>query len=622
MRSRTTGGSIAGKAPLAADHLGWSETFFLHLPLPGCRPWWRGDWQRVFTLTLMDSVILPPPGPTDLAPTRTPLSTTSETEQEKSVQGLTLQPFEHPNDDGFTQVRRKRQRLKEKRIRKLLPLEEVFAQQPKYPRYHVIIFTGLDIEHDLNPIAADLDLKQKLGQLAKVAKLNKSSLLVELLSENQLQRLQALKTVASHSVVVQEHRTMNTVKGEIYSPSLNECTEAYVTSALASQGVIRAERQKYMKDGVLHNKHKWVLTFNSSKLPSLVKLAEWHRELVYPHIPRPLRCTRCQKLGHSKKWCRQTVDSCANCSQQGHSAAECENEPLCANCKSPHPSSSKTCPSYKFRCEVLATQVKLHLTYTEAMDIVREQQPSSGSYSNAVKQSTPPVPGSPPISQPPPFSSSPASASSIVPATPEQTVPRLSGVQTGNVTCQLSKPSDSVISQSPPPRKRSLSVSSPPTKSLQSKRAHKASNSRLPDRRDSLPTAIETVADVHRDPSQTSTLGSSPQLPSQPTISSSPCTALVSYEIAMLSDDDKPDSVSADKAPPTKGKCRTALPPPRSASGSSPATTSAKHGKSSAILKPKPPRPPPSTRGPYSIPVVGRKMSASSSAASPKKRTR
>ena len=573
----------------------------------------------------MDDLILTPPGLTDLAPTRTSLSTTSETEQEKSVQGLTLQPFEHPNDDGFTQVRRKRQRLKEKRIRKLLPLEEVFAQQPKYPRYHVIAFTGLDIEHDLNPIAADLDLKQKLGQLAKIAKLNKSSLLVELLSENQLQRLHALKTIASHPVVVQEHRTMNTVKGEIYSPSLNECTEAYVTSALASQGVIRAERQKYMKDGVLHNKHKWVLTFNSSKLPSLVKLAEWHRELVYPHIPRPLRCTRCQKLGHSKKWCRQTVDSCANCSQQGHPAAGCENEPLCANCKSPHPSSSKTCPSYKFRCEVLATQVKLHLTYTEAMDIVREQQPSLGSYSNAVKQGASSAPEPPPTSQSPPSSSTPASASSLVHAIPEhldQDGPPSSGIRPVTVAGQLLQPLHSVVPASPPPRKRSLSVSSPPKECLQSKRAHVVDSGRLPDRRDSLPSAIVVTADVHRDASQTSTLDSSPPSQSPPTISSSPCNALVSYEIAMQSDDDQPDKAVADKAPPTKSKSRTTLPPPpRSASKSLPTAAGAKHGQSSTIAKPKPPQPS-SSRGPYNITVVGRKMSTSSSKVSPKKRTK
>ena len=622
MRSRTTGGSIAGKATLAADHLGWSETFFLHLPLPGCRPWWRGDWQRVLSLIFMDSLILPPPEPNDLAPTRNSLLTNTETEREKSAQGLTLEPFEHPNDDGFTQVRRKRQRLKEKRIRKLLPLEETFAQQPKYPKYHVIAFAGMDIEHDLNPIAADLDLKQKLGRLAKVAKLNKSSLLVELLSENQLQRIQGLTTVASHPVVVQEHRTMNTVKGEIYSPCLNECTEAYVTSALASQGVIRAERQKYMKDGVLHNKHKWILTFNCTKLPALVKLAEWHRELVYPHIPRPLRCTRCQKLGHTKKWCRQTVDSCANCSQQGHSVTTCENEPLCANCKAPHSSSSKDCPSYKFRCEVLATQVKLHLTYSEALDIVRERQPSSNSYSGAVKLVATPGTESPPTSHLP-MSSSPTSTSTIVPATPEQPErdgPQLSRIPTAKATNQLSKPSVSVIPQSPPPRKRSLSVSSPPIKSLQSKRAHTAVSSHLPDRRDSLPSTIVVEAEVHRDPSQTQ--NSPPSVPPPLSKDSNSCTALVDYEIAMQSDEDLPVRAATDKTS-TVAKSLPSKSQPRSEHQTRPAVTTAKDLKNQKpSTNSKSSQPSSTSRGPYSIPVVGRKTSTAPAVTSIKKRSK
>ena len=572
----------------------------------------------------MDDLILPSSDPSDLAPTRNTHSTRLETEHEKSSHGLTLEPFEPPPDDGFTQVRRKKQRLKEKRIRKLLPLEHLFEQQPKYPKYHVISFPGLDIDHDLNPIAADQDLKTKLGQLAKVSKLNKSSLLVELLSENQLQRLQDLKTVATHPVVTQQHKTMNTVKGEIYSPSLNDCTEAYVTSALASQGVIRAERQKYMKNGVLHNKHKWVLTFNCTKLPSLVKLAEWHRELVYPHIPRPLRCTRCQKLGHSKKWCRQTTESCVTCGQEGHSGPDCEKEPLCVNCKAPHPSSSKECPSYRFRCEVLATQVKLHLTYFEAMDIVRDKTPSSGSYAGAVKSGATSTNDAIPVSQVSPSSLLPISVPSVLPAGQKQLehdVPSISVVQPVTAPHQRPQVQPTDEPKSTLPRKRSLSASPPPKQGLQSKRVHIPDKGRLPDRRDSLPSVSRVVAEVHRDPSQTCPSNSPPPLQSELATSTNSGSALVAYEVAMQSDDDLPACEAADTAT-SRYKRPSTLPKTRPASTSHQAASIPSHRKTPTVSKAHKPSSSSSSRGPYNISVVGRKVTELPPATSTKKRTK
>ena len=62
------------------------------------------------------------------------------------------------------------------------------------------------------------------------------------------------------------------------------------------------------------------LTFDCPTHPKLIKLADWHHELLdlYVYIPTPLRCNRCQRIGHAKNWCRRKDENCDRCTQVGH----------------------------------------------------------------------------------------------------------------------------------------------------------------------------------------------------------------------------------------------------------------------------------------------------------------
>ena len=282
---------------------------------------------------------------------------------------------------------RKNQKLKDRKIRKLLTLEEVFTSEQKFLKYHVLTFPGIEIATELNVIKANKDIKEHLAHGYKISKLSKNSLLIEVSSEEQLQKLNKLTNVAGHPVTVQPHRTMNYTKGTIYSENLGNSTEEEILECLTDQGVIKIERMKRKQGNQLIDTHRYILTFKLNRLPRVVKLADWHHEIVDQYIPRPMRCLKCQRLGHLRKWCRHIEDTCANCCQNEHTSQTCNNASFCQNCKGPHPPASRECPAYLLQAEIIATQTREHITRYEASEIVKDRYVEQGkSFSFVVKQ--------------------------------------------------------------------------------------------------------------------------------------------------------------------------------------------------------------------------------------------
>ena len=199
-----------------------------------------------------------------------------------------------------------------------------------------------------------------------------------------------IKSLANNIIVPEIHKSLNTIKGIIVSPALLNDTELKIQETLSDQGVINVEQVKRMINGELKSTPKYILTFNGTYLPPFVKVAEWHRELVELYIPNPMRCLRCQKLGHTKKRCRNEKEICRRCGGEDHKSQECTNDPSCVNCGLPHPANDNNCPAYNFRKEVIATQTRERITHFEATELVKERYHSEGrTYSFKTKQRTP-----------------------------------------------------------------------------------------------------------------------------------------------------------------------------------------------------------------------------------------
>ena len=304
---------------------------------------------------------------------------------------VTLEPHD-AEDDGFTLQRKQRiakqKRLKQRRITQIL--FDQSNQEPRFPKFFSMKFPRLEIDTKINVIATDLDIKRQIGFPKTIKKQNRDTLLIEVKSAEQGKKLLATKNIAGEEVHVQEHVTMNQSKGTLYSETLSNSTLDELYEALKPQGVVKIERMKRKVSGTLTDTHRYIITFNRSELPPLIKLTDWHHELVEQYVPTPLRCVNCQRLGHTKNHCRRKDPTCARCSENGHVSRDCHENPLCINCSGAHSSMDRKCPQFLFKSEVLATQVKLKLSYREAEDLTKEKyRAENQTYSSAVRNQQP-----------------------------------------------------------------------------------------------------------------------------------------------------------------------------------------------------------------------------------------
>ena len=223
--------------------------------------------------------------------------------------------------------------------------------------------------------------------------MNSSSLLIVVKSKEQSDDLMKIEELCSHPVTIELHRTLNTTKGTVISETMAQSTVDEIQEQLRDQGVIKVERMKRWQDRQLVDTNRFILTFSGSYLPSLITITQWQQEIVERYIPKPLQCTKCFRLGHTKNFCRHKdgEDFCRKCSQQGHLSGDCPNDPFCINCKGDHQPTDKQCDNYKLRCEILATQAKCHITRKEAEDQVRaSHRDERKTYRAAVLRNMPP----------------------------------------------------------------------------------------------------------------------------------------------------------------------------------------------------------------------------------------
>jgi len=59
----------------------------------------------------------------------------------------------------------------------------------------------------------------------------------------------------------------------------------------------------------------------------------------------PYRCKKCQKLGHTERFCTDS-QKCQNCGSNHNDMTNCTEPPYCANCKGDLPASSLSCPQF------------------------------------------------------------------------------------------------------------------------------------------------------------------------------------------------------------------------------------------------------------------------------------
>ena len=251
----------------------------------------------------------------------------------------------------------RQRRNKQTKIKRLL-LTNSNQQNNHFTKYYSVKFPRLDLDAKLNVIATDKDLKAKIGNPAMIKKQNKDTLLIEVKSDAQGSKLKNITALHGQPVEVAEHKTLNTCKGTVYSETMSNSSLEELQDALEDQQVSKVERMKRWVNGVLKDTHRHIITFKKPDLPQVIKITDWHHELIDLFIPNPMRCMNCKRLGHTKKWCRRTSPTCPKCAEEHHPALGCDKPLKCVNCSEEHNALERKCPFYPFKCEILATQTR------------------------------------------------------------------------------------------------------------------------------------------------------------------------------------------------------------------------------------------------------------------------
>ena len=126
------------------------------------------------------------------------------------------------------------------------------------------------------------------------------------------------------------------------------------------------------------------VTFKLATLPARVHLGGAYVE-VTPFSAPVRRCTKCQRLGHSKRQCRAHKSVCSQCSQSGHERGQCTNVKYCINYGGDHSPAYAKCPEHILHKTANKIRAQTYIPYSEAIrraraELDEDSSPSSPQY--------------------------------------------------------------------------------------------------------------------------------------------------------------------------------------------------------------------------------------------------
>ena len=250
---------------------------------------------------------------------------------------------------------------------------ETLDDYEPWPRF--IILTSKESDKPLtklSPFLIEKAITGIAGSPKNVKKLRSGQILIE--CEKKAHSVNILKTtkMADIKIEAKPHSFLNNSKGIIRSKELENCSEQEITEELKSQGVISAYRIRIKKENTEISTNTIILTFNRCTPPKEIK-AGFLNIRIEEYIPNPMRCHNCQKFGHLKKHCRNSL-ICPCCGQSGHDIDSCSSPMQCVNCEGQHMSFSKVCPKWLEEKEIQKIKVQRQITYQEARKVMQTQK--------------------------------------------------------------------------------------------------------------------------------------------------------------------------------------------------------------------------------------------------------
>ena len=279
----------------------------------------------------------------------------SDLSPQKSSSVLTLEPFipDSALSGSLSRRKDKNQRVKSSnRMKPNVNQVEILPGVYEPNAYNKFLTLSLENEKkldDLDIFEVHRDIVSCIGREPKISSINGGSLLIEVTSNEESEKLQRMKKLNGTEAKCIPHPSMNQSKGVVYSRELLNYSEDKLLDKFRSHKVVAVHRMKKKVNGILCPQPLLILTFDLLKLPDAISAA-WLRLPVKPYFPSPRRCFYCQMYGHLNTTCRRKLkeepEICVNCGEEVHGT--CNRTPHCINCKGNHDASDKTCERYIF----------------------------------------------------------------------------------------------------------------------------------------------------------------------------------------------------------------------------------------------------------------------------------
>ncbi|XP_055918627.1 uncharacterized protein LOC129950729 [Eupeodes corollae] len=265
-----------------------------------------------------------------------------------------------------------------KRTKQIMSQEE-FPELPqsnsKNPKF--ILISSIDDKKPLSSVSVFV-LKKAIDAISKeydsINQLRDGNILILAKNKRIAEKFIAISNLANQCPVkVKYHDNLNSCKGIVFAPFLTNVPESEIISEMSSQGVTDVYKFTRKIDGKQIPTGLMLFTFDLYQPPTTVEIG-FYKEKVKEYIPNPMRCRKCQILGHTTKRCSKD-EVCAICNLPPHeNAPESCTRVMCANCPptaDPHPSSSVKCPKYIKNKDILTIKTRNKCSMSEAQRLYK-----------------------------------------------------------------------------------------------------------------------------------------------------------------------------------------------------------------------------------------------------------
>ena len=268
------------------------------------------------------------------------------------------------------------------------PVADPDTTSANWPRFLVIKSCDEKsiLKHNLFIIAKAIEGIAGKPKETKALK-NAGLLLIEVDRKHHATNLLKAKLLHNIPVEITPHRSMNSSKGVITCAQLKDMDDKDILQNLkeSDQNVTDLYRISTFRNGIKTPTNTFVVTFNSTTPPERMYVGHY-RVNVRLYIPNPRRCYKCQRYGHTTKFC-QNDQICENCGKPGHENKDCSSDAVCANCNGSHKASSKQCSQWKFEKDIVEFKYKNNVSFAKSrktIEALKDATSTSNTYAAVV----------------------------------------------------------------------------------------------------------------------------------------------------------------------------------------------------------------------------------------------